>query len=33
MAWPALGNLRVYQGGRLNDRLRVDATKPPFKPA
>jgi peptide/nickel transport system substrate-binding protein len=31
MAWPALGNFRVYRGGRLNHRLWVDETKPPFK--
>jgi peptide/nickel transport system substrate-binding protein len=30
MAWPALGNFRVYQGGRLNYRLWVDQTKAPL---
>ena len=30
MAWPALGNFRVYQGARLNYRLWVDDTKPPI---
>jgi ABC-type transport system substrate-binding protein len=33
MAWPCLGNFRVYQGGRLNYGLWVDETKPPFKSA
>jgi ABC-type transport system substrate-binding protein len=30
MAWPALGNYRVYQGGRLSYRLWVDDTKAPI---
>ena len=30
IAWPALGNFRVFQGGRLNYRLWVDQTKAPF---
>jgi len=33
MAWPALGNFRVYQGGRLNYRLWVDQSKPPLAKA
>jgi peptide/nickel transport system substrate-binding protein len=33
MAWPALGNFRVYQGARLNYRLWVDDTKPPIAKA
>jgi peptide/nickel transport system substrate-binding protein len=31
MAWPCLGNFRVYQGGRNTYRWWVDETKPPFK--
>ncbi len=31
MAWPALGNFRVYQGARLNYKMWVDQTKAPFK--
>jgi peptide/nickel transport system substrate-binding protein len=32
MAWPCIGNYRVFQGGlRPNYRLWVDDTKPPFK--
>jgi ABC-type transport system substrate-binding protein len=30
MAWPALGNFRVYQGSRLMYRLWVDPTKAPI---
>ena len=30
MAWPALGNIRVYQGSRLMYRLWVDPTKAPL---
>ena len=30
MAWPALGNFRVYQGSRLMYRLWVDSTKAPI---
>jgi peptide/nickel transport system substrate-binding protein len=33
VAWPALGNFRVYQGARLNHALWVDDTKPPLRPA
>ena len=33
MAWPALGNFRVYQGGRLNYRLWVDQSRPPLAKA
>jgi peptide/nickel transport system substrate-binding protein len=33
MAWPALGNFRVYQGGRLSYRLWVDQTKAPIAKA
>jgi ABC-type transport system substrate-binding protein len=33
MAWPALGNFRVYRMSRNNYQLWVDTTKPPFKPA
>ncbi|HLF77459.1 MAG TPA: ABC transporter substrate-binding protein [Dehalococcoidia bacterium] len=33
MAWPSLGNFRVYQGGRLNYRLWVDQTKAPIAKA
>jgi len=31
VAWPSLANFRVYQGGRLNNHLWVDDTKPPLK--
>jgi ABC-type transport system substrate-binding protein len=31
VAWPALGNFRVYQGARANYRWWIDDTKPPFK--
>jgi len=30
MAWPALGNFRVWQGGRPHERLWVDDTKAPI---
>ncbi len=35
VAWPALGNFRVWQGrvARSNYQLWVDDTKPPFKGA
>ena len=33
VAWPCIGNFRVYQMARLNHALWVDDTKPPFKPA
>ncbi len=33
VAWPAVGNFRVFQGARLNYGLWVDDTKPPFKKA
>ena len=33
MAWPALGNYRVYRGFQVWDQFRLflDETKPPFK--
>ena len=30
VAWPAIGNFRVFQGGRLNYRLWIDDTKAPI---
>ena len=33
MAWPCIGNFRVWQGGRPHERLWIDDTKPPFRPA
>ena len=33
MAWPCIGNFQLYEGARLNYRLWVDDTKPPFKSA
>jgi peptide/nickel transport system substrate-binding protein len=33
VAWPCVGNFRVFQGGRLNQGLWVDETKPPFRTA
>jgi hypothetical protein len=33
MAWPALGNFRVFQGARLSYRLWVDDTKAPIAKA
>ena len=33
MAWPAVGNFRVFRGSRYNYRLWVDDTKAPFKGA
>jgi peptide/nickel transport system substrate-binding protein len=33
LAWPCLGNFRVWRGGRINYRLWIDETKPPFKAA
>jgi hypothetical protein len=30
VAWPCIGNFRVYQGGRLNYKLWLDDTKPPI---
>jgi ABC-type transport system substrate-binding protein len=33
VAWPCIGDFRVYQGARNNYRLWVDDTKPPFKSA
>jgi peptide/nickel transport system substrate-binding protein len=31
MAWPCIGNFRVWQGGRPHERLWIDDTKPPFR--
>ena len=33
LAWPCIGNFQVFEGGRLNYKLWVDDTKPPFKQA
>jgi ABC-type transport system substrate-binding protein len=33
MAWPCIGNFRVWQNGRPHERLWIDDTKPPFRPA
>ena len=33
VAWPCLGNFRVWQGARNNYRWWIDDTKPPFKSA
>ena len=33
MAWPCVGNFRVWQNGRPHERLWVDDTKPPFRPS
>jgi peptide/nickel transport system substrate-binding protein len=31
MAWPCIGNFRVWQNGRPHERLWIDDTKPPFR--
>ena len=33
MAWPCIGNFRVWEGGRPHERLWIDDTKPPLKKA
>ncbi len=33
VAWPALGNFRVFEGARTHYKLWIDQTKPPFKPS
>ena len=33
LVWPCIANYRVYQGAHKNERVWIDDTKPPFKPA
>jgi peptide/nickel transport system substrate-binding protein len=33
VAWPAVGNFRVWRGARTHYRFWIDDTKPPFRPA
>jgi hypothetical protein len=33
LAWPALANFNYWRGTRINERLWIDQTKPPFTSA